>query len=81
MNIVAVIVIFVIWWWIAFLAVLPMGVESRWEAGDDGVEGADPGAPNDPQLKKKAFRATLIAAALTIVTSAIIASGVINFRD
>ncbi len=81
MNIAAVIVVFIIWWWIVFLAVLPMGVQSRWETGDDGVEGADPGAPNDPQLKKKAIRATVIAFALTVVTAAIIASGLVSFRD
>ena len=81
MNVPAVIVIFIMWWWVAFLAVLPMGVKSRWEADDDGVKGADPGAPNDPQLKKKALRATIIAAGLTAITAAIIISGVFNFRE
>lgn len=81
MNIAAVIVVFVIWWWIAFLAVLPMGVKSRWETGDDGVKGADPGAPDDPQLKRKAIRATVIAVVMTVVTAGIIMSGVFNFRD
>ena len=81
MNIPAILVVFIIWWWIAFLALLPMGVKSRWEAGDDGVKGADPGAPEDPQLKKKALRATIIAAILTAITAAIIISGVINFRE
>lgn len=81
MNIAAVIVVFIIWWWVAFLALLPMGVKSRWEVSDDGVEGADPGAPDDPQLKKKAIRATAVAAVMTIVTAVIISSGVFNFRD
>jgi predicted secreted protein len=81
MNIVSVVVIFVIWWWIAFLAVLPMGVKGRWETPDDGVDGADPGAPENPQLKRKAMRATWIAAALTVVTSAVILSGLIDFRE
>jgi len=81
MNPAAIIVVFVIWWWVAFLAVLPMGVKSRWEGDDDGVDGADPGAPDDPQLKKKALRATIIAAGLTIVTSAVIMSGLVTIRD
>ena len=81
MNIPAVIVVFIIWWWIAFLAVLPMGVTSRWEDSDDGVKGADPGAPQDPQLKKKAFRATVIAVVMTAISAAIIVSGIFNFRE
>ncbi|MEM8773067.1 MAG: DUF1467 family protein [Pseudomonadota bacterium] len=81
MNIVGVIVVFIIWWWVAFLAVLPMGVKGRWEAPDDGVEGADPGAPDNPQLKQKALRATWIAALLTALTTAFIMSGVVDFRQ
>jgi len=75
------IVIYILWWWLAFFAVLPRGVESRWEADDDGVKGADPGAPVSPQIGKKALLATKIAALLSVITFAIIISGVINFRD
>lgn len=81
MNIPAIIVVFIIWWWVAFLAFLPMNIKSRWEAPDDGVEGADPGAPDDPQLKPKAVRATIAATVLTVLTAAVILSGVVNFRD
>lgn len=75
------IVIFVIWWWLAFFALLPMGVRSRWEGEEDGVKGADPGAPVDPDLKRKAVRATVAAAILTALTTALILSGVIDFRQ
>lgn len=81
MNVVGFIVIFVIWWWVAFLALLPMGITSRWEAPDDGVEGADPGAPEDPQLKRKMIRATVVAFVLSVVTAILVSSGAINFRD
>ncbi|MEM9705193.1 MAG: DUF1467 family protein [Pseudomonadota bacterium] len=77
MNIGGTIVIFIILWWVVFLALLPMGVTARWESEDDGVRGAEPGAPVDPQLKRKAIRATAIASILTIIVSAIIA--VISF--
>lgn len=80
MNIPGAIVIFIIWWWVSFLAVLPRNVTGRWEAPDDGVKGADPGAPVSPQIKKKAWLATKIAAGLWAVTAAIIISGVIDFR-
>jgi predicted secreted protein len=49
-------------WWIVFLAVLPLGVRSAEEAGEDRPEGADPGAPVAPQLAKKALLTTGIAA-------------------
>ena len=81
MNIAGGIVIFILWWWVAFLAVLPRDVKGRWESDDDGVKGADPGAPVTPDLKKKAWLATKIAALLWIVTAAIIFSGIFNFRE
>ncbi|NOX83785.1 MAG: DUF1467 family protein [Alphaproteobacteria bacterium] len=81
MTIAGGVVIFIVWWWVAFLAVLPRGIESRWEAEDDGVKGADPGAPVKPDLKNKAWLATKITAVLWAITVAIILSGVINFRD
>lgn len=81
MNPVGAIVIFVLVWWCVFFALLPMGVKGRWEDDADGVDGADPGAPADPDLKKKALRATMIAAPISGLIIAIILSGVINFRD
>ncbi len=81
MNIAGAIVIFIIWWWVSFLAVLPRGVEGRWESKDDGVKGADPGAPVKPEIGKKAWLATKFAFALWAVTVAIIISGVFNFRE
>ncbi|NWG70958.1 MAG: DUF1467 family protein [Parvularculaceae bacterium] len=81
MNIVGALIIFLLVWWCVFFAVLPTGVRGRWESSDDGVKGADPGAPSDPQLKEKFVRTTLIAAAVSAVVIAIVASGVIDFRE
>ena len=81
MNIGGAVVIFVIWWWVAFLAVLPRNITGRWEAEDDGVEGAEPGAPVSPQIKEKAILATKIAAGLSVVTALIIVSGIFDFRE
>ncbi len=81
MNIAGAVVIFIVWWWVVFLAVLPRGVQGRWEAPDDGVDGADPGAPVSPDIGKKAWLATKIAAGLSAVTIALILSGLIDFRD
>ena len=81
MNIGGAVVIFVIWWWVVFLAVLPIGVQGRWESDDDGVDGAEPGAPVKPNLKRKMILTTMIAAGLWVITVAVILSGVFNFRE
>jgi predicted secreted protein len=81
MNVGAAIVIFVIVWWCVFFAVLPLGVRGRWESESDGVAGADPGAPADPGLKRKAKLATMIAAPIALAICAVIASGIVSFRE
>jgi predicted secreted protein len=53
--------IYVTIWWIVLFAVLPLGVRSAEEAGEDLPEGSDPGAPVAPQLAKKAAITTAIA--------------------
>ncbi|WP_424363665.1 DUF1467 family protein [Methylocystis parvus] len=54
--------IYVTIWWIVLFAVLPLGVRSAEEAGEEQPEGSDPGAPVAPQLLKKAAITTVIAA-------------------
>jgi predicted secreted protein len=54
--------IYVTIWWIVLFGVLPLGVRSAEEAGEERPEGADPGAPVAPQLLKKAAITTVIAA-------------------
>jgi predicted secreted protein len=56
--------IYVTIWWIVLFAVLPLGVRSTEEAGEEPVAGADPGAPAAPQLAKKAGLTTIIAAVI-----------------
>jgi predicted secreted protein len=81
MSIAGGIVIYVIVWWVVFFAVLPWGVKGRWESEDDGVIGAEPGAPVTPDLKRKALITSAIALGLWVVIAAIIVSGVIDFRE
>ncbi|MGD9800566.1 MAG: DUF1467 family protein [Parvularculaceae bacterium] len=81
MNIVGAFVIYVMVWWCVFFAILPIGVKSRWESESDGVDGADPGAPSDPDLKKKALTTSLIALPITAAIVIVSLSGVLNFRD
>ncbi len=81
MNPAGAVVVFVIIWWTVFFAVLPWGVRGRWESEDDGVKGAEPGAPVTPDLKKKLLWTTGITAVLWAIAEAIIVSGVISFRE
>ncbi len=81
MNPVGAIVIFILVWWCAFFAMLPIGVEGRWEGPEDNIAGADPGAPRAPNLRKKALWATYAALPVTAVIIVIVLSGVVNFRE
>ncbi|WP_442756190.1 DUF1467 family protein [Methylocystis sp. JAN1] len=58
--------IYVTIWWIVLFAVLPLGVRSAEEAGEERPEGTDPGAPIAPQLLKKAAITTAIAAIIFV---------------
>lgn len=81
MNIAGAIVIYALLWWAVFFAVLPWGVKGRWESADDGVEGAEPGAPARPDIKRKMLITSAIAFGLWLIIAAVILSGVINFRE
>lgn len=81
MNAPAAFVIYVIVWWCIFFIVLPIGVTGRWESDPDDIDGADPGAPTNPNLKKKALWTSLAALPVAGAIIALILSGLINFRD
>ena len=48
-------------WWTVLFAILPLGVQSHAEAGVD-PQGGDPGAPVNPNLKKKFITTTWVSA-------------------
>ena len=53
--------IYLVTWWVVLFTILPIGVTSHADAGLDPGDGGDPGAPVDPNLKRK-FITTTIAA-------------------
>jgi len=63
-SIVSWIAIYLVVWWIAIFAVLPIGVRSQDEMGTV-TPGSDPGAPVAPKLMMKAVITTIIAALIT----------------
>ncbi len=81
MSPVGALIIYILLWWLTFFAVLPMGVQGRWESDDDEVKGADPGAPMTPDIKKKLKLTTLISLGLWMIVTAVILSGIFNFYE
>jgi predicted secreted protein len=54
--------IFIIVWWLAFFAMLPLGAQSLHEADEEGAPGVERGAPTSHRLGLKVALATGIAA-------------------
>ncbi|MEL6568037.1 MAG: DUF1467 family protein [Pseudomonadota bacterium] len=65
MTLTGAIVFFVIFWWLSFFIVLPIGVRGQFEDGPV-QEGTEEGAPSNPMIRKKALWATYGAVGLTI---------------
>lgn len=80
MGFVTIILVFVVIWWLVFFAVLPVGVRGQHEADIADLEGTDPGAPTNPNLKKKIVVTTAIAVALTVCYYFLATSGLVDFR-
>ena len=54
--------IYLVIWWIVLFTILPLGIQSHHEAGIDLKDGGDPGAPVNPNIKKKFLTTTWVAA-------------------
>lgn len=69
MNLVTIVFIYLVVWWVTLFAILPIGVTSHWEAGIETPGGGDPSSPVDPKLKRKFLTTSWVAA---LVTAAIV---------
>ena len=67
---------FVVWWTVLF-AILPLGAQSHTEAGTHVADGGDPGAPVNPNLKKKAITTTWVAVIVTTLIWLVVQFGLI----
>jgi predicted secreted protein len=67
--------LFFILWWLCFFLVLPIGVRNIGEAGVGETRGHDAGAPEKPNLGRKALWATagaaLVWAVVVLVLNAV----------
>ena len=80
MSITSALVLFAVLWFLTFLVVIPIGLKTQGDVGTV-VPGTHAGAPEDHNLKKKAWITTAIAAVLWAVITSIILSGAITIRD
>ncbi|MFZ4607335.1 MAG: DUF1467 family protein [Caulobacter sp.] len=53
-------------WWTALFAILPLGTKTYAESGIEVKDGGDPGAPVNPNLKRKFITTTWVSAVLWI---------------
>ncbi|KEJ89165.1 DUF1467 family protein [Sulfitobacter donghicola] len=80
MGPVSAIVLFAIVWFMLFLIILPIRIQTQGDL-DDVVPGTHAGAPEHHHLGKKALWCTVIAFAIWGAFVAIILSGVISVDD
>tara|TARA_B100000073_G_C23488137_1_gene474451 strand:+ start:206 stop:460 length:255 start_codon:yes stop_codon:yes gene_type:complete len=81
MGITGSIIIYVMIWWIIFFSILPVGIQSNKEIFKESIEGADPGAPNNPKMAKKFLITTIITSILFIVIYYLVNNGFFNLRE
>ena len=61
------IAIYLVLWWVVLFTILPLGMQSHHEAGIDLKDGGDPGAPVNPNLKKKFITTTWVSGVVFFV--------------
>ncbi len=80
MSITSAIVLFSVLWFLTFLVVIPIRLQTQGDVGKV-VPGTHAGSPEVHNLKKKAWITTGVTAVLWALIAGIILSGVISIRD
>lgn len=74
MDIVSALAVYFIIWWTVLFAVLPFGVERS-------AKHSDTGAPETPNLKRKAVITTLVSFVIWLVFYIVVSQGIFSFRE
>jgi len=80
MSIASAIVLFMVIWFLTFLIVLPIRIQTQGEAGRV-VPGTHSGSPERHHLKRKIWIATGVTVVLWAVIFAIVVTGTVTVRD
>ncbi|OKL43549.1 DUF1467 family protein [Pseudovibrio exalbescens] len=75
MSLALALAIYFMMWWILFLAVLPFGVRTQDEAGEEVVPGSAESAPARPWMLRKVIANTIVTSVLFAAIYYIIESG------
>ena len=78
MPVVTAIAMYVVIWWTALFAVLPLGTKP---VADADSQTGWRGVPERPQMLRKVLITTVVAAVLWLVAYVVITSGWISFRS
>ena len=81
MGITGSIIVYVMIWWIIFFSVLPRGIRSNKEVFKERIGGMDPGAPKNPQIRKKFLITTLITSIIFAVIYYLVDIDLLNLRE
>lgn len=80
MGITSALVLYAVFWFMTWLIVLPIRVQTQGDLGEI-VPGTHAGAPEHHHLKKKAWITTGVAFVLWLIAVIVITSGWISVRD
>ncbi|MDA0961544.1 MAG: DUF1467 family protein [Proteobacteria bacterium] len=80
MGITSALVLYAVFWFMTWLIVLPIRVQTQGDLGQI-VPGTHAGAPEHHHLKKKAWITTGVAFVLWVIAVVVISSGWISVRD
>lgn len=69
--------IYFVLWWVVLFAVLPFGVRSQAENGEE-IPGTDPGAPSVPRMARKLIWTTVVSAVIFAAGMAAFKAGYLN---
>jgi predicted secreted protein len=69
--------IYFVLWWVVLFAVLPFGVRSQMESGEE-IAGTDPGAPSVPRMAWKLLWTTVVSAVIFAIGMAAFKAGYLN---
>jgi len=68
-------------WWTVLFVVLPLGSRSYADEGLQVKDGGDPGAPVNPNLKKKFITTTWVSAVLWVILMIVLKFGLITLPE
>jgi predicted secreted protein len=81
MGIIFWISVYLVTWWTVLFTILPLGIRSHEEEGVERIPGQDPGAPANPNIKRKFITTTWVSAIVLAVIYVIVTFGLIPLPE